>query len=222
MASTNGASFGFLDKAERAYLEDKGQRDGYVIDSDIEKRVAEKTGAAIEEFGLVFDYLDVNVLDTYFSDTANESEFKEGIEGTFALGYWALLRSNTDPISILENAIELAETVNLPLNKGIDVIVTCRIEKELEQIEVGELLENLRTEDPLELLEDLAVLGLATLGGDDIDDNAVYMTLTEKFPGTIDDVIEVLDVDSTFETDSGNQLAMERVSSMEVKFVKVD
>lgn len=222
MDSTDGMSLGFLDESERSYIAEKGSSERYIVDADVEERICEKTRAAINELGLVFDYLDVSTLDTYFSNTADEAEFKEGIEGAFALEYWALLRSNTDPIYILEKAIELAETVNLPLSKGVEVIVTCRIEKEIQQIEVSELLESIRTENPLELLEDLAVLGLATIGGDDIEDNAVYMTLTEKFPGTVDDLTDVLDTESTFETESGNVLALERVSSNEVKFVKVE
>lgn len=219
MGDTPTQSHGVLTEKQRDYLESKAGETGTEVDEKVEASINRDICGAISDFGLVFDYLDRDSLDALGDECDAEDA---DLEALFAIGYWVLQNNQTDPVSVMEGAIRLAENMVTPLDRAVDVRVSCEIAKEVDDVDLGTVLEAIDTGDPLEAMGDLATIGFAEIHRTNADDNSVVVSVTDEFPGTVDDLVETFEARGASRTVDGSDLVFRKISSQKIEFSTAD
>lgn len=219
MGDTPARSGGLLTQEQRDYLESKAGNTDTEVEEEIEASISRDICRGISDFGLVFDYLGRDSLDAVGNECdAEDADF----EALFATGYWTLKNNQSDPVSVMEGAIRLAENMVTPLDQAVDVHVSCEIAKEVDEVELVTVLEAIDTGDPLKAMGDLATIGFAEIHRTNADDNSVTVSVTDEFPGSVDDLIETFETKEASRKIDGKDLVFKKISPKKIEFSTTD
>lgn len=182
-----------LSAEEIDYIEEKSEVKNPDVRPEIERDICKKTVSMVQEFNLIFDYIEQKSLEEIFAEIADDESFDRGSEALIAFLYLARKEKSEDPVDIIETGIALGEKAANPFKDYAKVQVYCQIEQEYEDLKLADIIQELDTEDVLSFIDGMAVLGLIEVEGYDPDLTAVQFSLRSSFPGTMDDFVEALD-----------------------------